>query len=163
MVEQGMFWNTTLDASWGWVAGLIDGEGCISIQDNQLDLKVSNTHEPTLTRFKEIVNVGTVYDVTSSKSIGTRPIFQWTARGRESRVVIRHCLPVLVTKREQAKLGIDYQGLVDLSSSYREVPFGLWTKRKELAARIKSFNSSKGSRNRIMKDLGWDKKEPEAT
>lgn len=99
------------DTQAAWVAGIVDGEGCIGIfkarKSYRLTLAVSMTHKPTIERLKSLLKVGSI---THNKSASSKWKDSWSLHisGEDAVAVIRRLLPYLFTKRAQADLAIEY-------------------------------------------------------
>lgn len=95
-----------------WAAGFMDGEGCIYIayrttQDQYvLTVSVANTHLSSLERFKAIVGVGRIHSARQQREPHHKPLFMWSASSKQAETMLRLLLPFLVTKQEQAKVGL---------------------------------------------------------
>jgi hypothetical protein len=101
-----------------YVAGIIDGEGHISLSRDKaryrLRLAVKSTCEELATWLATVANVGTVrvYRDKRQTKVGTRQVIhEWRVFTQQARVVLELVLPHLIVKREQARLAIEYQGL----------------------------------------------------
>lgn len=102
---------------YAWVAGLIDGEGCIDarsvwnkrtgVRNYDLRVRVEMTHKATIEAIKSITKVGALWP-RSDKRPHRRPIYQWACWDKEAAWVLRRCLPFLVTKKAEAILGIEF-------------------------------------------------------
>jgi len=100
-----------------WLAGIIDGEGCISIshywhkikQYDKYDLKllISMTHKATIQRVKSIAGVGVIYPIPPSGK-KKRMQYRWVAYGHQAASVLRLCLPFMTTKKEEAILALEF-------------------------------------------------------
>jgi len=92
-----------------WLAGLIDGEGCIQIHQQrgrpncrdqfQLDLSVGMMTSEAVQRAHAITGLGSCHQQN-------RGVWDWSVRGRQTAEFLRAIYPYLVTKRRQAALGI---------------------------------------------------------
>lgn len=92
-----------------WLAGLIDGEGCIQIHRQrraagtcdafQLDLSVGMMTREAVERAHAITGLGSCHQQN-------RGVWDWSVRGRQTSELLRALYPFLVTKRRQAALGI---------------------------------------------------------
>jgi hypothetical protein len=49
-----------------WAAGLFEGEGCITETNDTLTLRLNNTDESLVQRFRDYVDIGTVYGALSA-------------------------------------------------------------------------------------------------
>src|ERR1700690_1309405 len=104
----------------GYLAGIVDGEGCISIYISKRWDKRQNKHvyRPVLEisvyqADKRLIDWlmfhygGAQYEHTMKNS--SRPGFQWTApRGKAREPFILEMLPHLLLKKEQALLALEY-------------------------------------------------------
>lgn len=103
-----------------WVAGIVDGEGCIHIRKNaptaaskhksvlfDLVLKVSMTDETTVRRLHDLLEVGSV-TVDDKKPEGHKTSYNWTCRTGDAQQVLRKLYPYLLTKRHEALRAIEF-------------------------------------------------------
>ena len=105
---------------WAYLAGIIDGEGSITISlqrrtgrpnDFQLRLAVKMMHEITIRSLKSIAGVGRARkDKYGSRTLG-KDVWEWVAVDRNAASVIRHCMLFLITKREQARVALAFHEL----------------------------------------------------
>ena len=104
-------------AQWGWMAGILDGEGWIGIKiartkrgflDSQLLVQVAMTHQKTVQRLKELSHTGFIRQNKKRKP-QHKTQYRWTCYGIGAASVLRLCLPWLITKKEHALLGLDFQ------------------------------------------------------
>jgi hypothetical protein len=107
-----------LDTDAAWLAGLIDGEGCISVVRQVrpdrpsvrywIQLRLQMTHFPTLERVQELTGIGKVHPRKSHvPEIGKQPWY-WNVASREAADVLKAVLPYLVTKRIEAELAMEF-------------------------------------------------------
>lgn len=105
MTENAMTPNEKL----AYLAGLIDGEGCISTScgtNSSVRIAVSMC-TPQGPQFMAEVFGGSIRLQAMSKSaFGRRPQYRWEARACKAEVVIRALLPYLREKREQAEVAL---------------------------------------------------------
>lgn len=132
--------------SWAYAAGILDGEGSISISATNLltsagnvykgyDLKVmiSNTDVGLMNWFK--ANFGGVWYAggQNSKVAQTKPCYRWILTDYAAmELFILAVLPYMLIKREQAKLALEYIRLKGAKNP---------PKREELHQRCKALNS----------------------
>lgn len=103
-----------------WLAGLIDGEGCISLTRRspqrkhrcvspsyRLILKVSMCHLDTVRRCREITGLGTLHMQDAQKAHYSSA-YTWFCNATDAELVIEAVLPWLVTKREEALVALDF-------------------------------------------------------
>lgn len=108
-----------------WLAGLVDGEGCIFIkgvppaqcgprQKNwsfALWVKVGMCHEPTIRKIQEITGVGSIPNPPKVNIKKQSVPWSWIANGRESGAVLRLIRPYMVTKAGEADVGLAFDAL----------------------------------------------------
>ncbi len=119
-----------------YIAGLIDGEGCISVEIkrgiHQLSIIVGMTDANALhviaTRFGN--NVRGPYN---SMRFGTRPIYNWSASGGKAVEMLETLLPYLVVKRSQAELALTFP----LGTSGTPTTDVAWNRREHIAQELK--------------------------
>jgi len=92
-----------------WVAGIIDGEGCITafLQQGGIKgrLQVLMVHKPTIKRLHELTGEGNVYKHSHTLASG-RSGWLWIVSSQKARRVLSYVLPYMITKRNQAELYI---------------------------------------------------------
>jgi hypothetical protein len=90
-----------------YTAGIIDGEGCLSIVANQPVLVVVNRHWLMLERLRMAFG-GSIYPMTNGTCRGwnARPCYQWRLGGPALRQLLREldALALLIIKEEQAQI-----------------------------------------------------------
>jgi hypothetical protein len=100
---------------WAYLAGIVDGEGCIStlvltrkngVVDYQLRLSVANT-SPALMQWLTEKLGGNVAKREKKLKPTHRVRYEWYAPSRDIIPILQSMLPYLVIKGEQAKLGIE--------------------------------------------------------
>lgn len=101
-----------------WVAGIIDGEGCVSINKScksksktkpqythfSLRLRVTMVHKPTILRLQELCG-GIVYCPKLQKA-SYRVAWGWCLSGSAVTPVLDAIAPYSVTKREEIAFGL---------------------------------------------------------
>jgi hypothetical protein len=105
-----------------WVAGIIDGEGCISIQvkpatkpgrvspSHSLFLKVTMGDQPTIERLRDILGVGSVHR-QNVRGDRVNEAWAWWTASRKAHAVLVAIRPYLVTKAHEADLGLEFLSL----------------------------------------------------
>ena len=104
-----------------WCAGIMDGEGCISVNRSapnsskgevstkySLRVVVSMIHLPTIERLKSILG-GRILPQKSGSVEKRRMRAMWSATDPAG--VLRQLIPYLVCKQAEARLGIEYAAL----------------------------------------------------
>jgi hypothetical protein len=119
------------DHQTGYMAALIDGEGCILISrrasasdrghiSHQVTVHIANTSE-TLMQWL-IANFTGRY-TSSRRAIGNqRECFTWRITGRLACQILRHVRPHMVVKARQADLAIEFQDRLNTYNAGRWKP-----------------------------------------
>jgi len=106
------------DAEIGWVAGIVDGEGCILIENAtsrfrgrdypglRLCLRVGNTDPRLILKLEALFGGGHVRRMPGRNR--RRALFTWNVSSRRAADVVRLIFPHLVIKREQAELALAF-------------------------------------------------------
>jgi len=96
------------EAECGYVAGLIDGEGCIHIpQTGCTRLEVTNTYLPVLEWLRD--TFGGITRSCGGKGKGrTKPCYHWQIVGRSALDVLQMAYPFMRIKSPQARLALDF-------------------------------------------------------
>jgi len=99
----------------GYIAGMVDGEGCIKFtvpasyngykRTNYFILTISNTNKESLTWIQSKLNCGNLYEETASpKHKRTKPCFIFRIASRlQIALVLKALLPYLIIKKDKAK------------------------------------------------------------
>jgi hypothetical protein len=96
-----------------WAAGIIDGEGYITVRithtSYSLLVRVAMTSEVTVQRLQAIFGCGGLRSETRRKD--DKRVFVWSACGGDAAQVLETIQPYLVTKRREAQMARAYAGL----------------------------------------------------
>lgn len=84
-----------------WVAGFVDGEGCIHYLKNCPTLTVTQAEIEPLSRMRQIFKVGRIY-CQKSKIKNHSDIYRYRVYGANALYVLSLLLPYLTVKRRQA-------------------------------------------------------------
>ncbi len=99
---------TNMDAA--YIAGLIDGEGSITIaesgQDFRLSLTITNTYRPVLEWVQERTG-GSLASRRNDKN--RRPIHVLSINNKRVTQILRKIAPYMIIKRQQAQIALDFQ------------------------------------------------------
>lgn len=110
---------TPTDTECAWAAGIIDGEGCLTIRarepvkpgtwsvSHSLFLKVTMGHKPTVERLAEMFGVGSVH-MQDSRGERLNASWTWWVASRKAHVVLLAVRPYLVTKAHEADIGLEF-------------------------------------------------------
>lgn len=160
----------------GWTAGIIDGEGSVSIYPTKhagerngyrIVVRVSNTDRRMVEKLSMLWG-GSIHITRQNSSLGYRPINVWTVGSKTALFMLKAVVPALVTKRDQARIAIELQervihkmgyeylvsdkkrrGMFDgsvITPSEMEV-------RKKLYQAVKEMNTRRIHRNGVKPDL----------
>lgn len=103
-----------------WAAGLIDGEGCITVDriranrkrgevrvKHRLKLRVQMTHPATVNRLADIFCRGSVLSPRRSTELSADKVC-WSVQGSNAYHCLVRLVPYLFTKRAEAELAIEF-------------------------------------------------------
>jgi hypothetical protein len=112
--------NILTETEKAYLAGLMDGEGCITIikckparraanPSYSLQTSINNTDERVLRYCKEVTGVGSItfFQVTKKKPTW-KNLWNWNLRKQDTLDFLIQILPYLITKKRQAELAIEY-------------------------------------------------------
>lgn len=136
------------DAELGWVAGIIDGEGCLNIHRRRAEdsndlrndsyafmLKVTMGDLETIERLHSLMNRGTVQDHTG-RGTNINRSWSWLCCAHQAESVLNRVKPFLVTKKREAEVALRFLKLAQIGwigdgkGNPRLSPEVLKTKRK---------------------------------
>ena len=90
-----------------YIAGFVDGEGCLSIGANgSVSIGIVNTSKCTLDFILKVLNIGVIQD---RKQIVNKRQYVYRAYGENCMTIINLLLPYLIEKKDQALLLIEYR------------------------------------------------------
>jgi hypothetical protein len=102
-----------------YLAGLIDGEGCISILSHTqngrlkhtLNLKISSSDLAVLNYLRDKYEMGYVSCSAKDGANGEncRAVYAWGASSQKARILIEMAMPYMLIKKEQADIAIKFQ------------------------------------------------------
>ena len=106
-----------------WLAGLVDGEGCIGIWRQTLKgnrsgytyrsaIEIANTNRPILEAIEKIVD-GWVCIKDARKNRAHKVLHVLLVRPRAVKRVLEHIAPFLIVKKRQADLVIEFRRLME--------------------------------------------------
>lgn len=136
-------------AECAWTAGIIDGEGTITVvprkrTDNacvnhgySMRVQVSNTDQAMILKLKSIWG-GSFYLRVENRERRS-DVYHWTLAAQQGLAMLKLILPYLVTKSAVAKVCMEFQESLGPRGTYRpEAPQIL--RREELFAQVKQLN-----------------------
>jgi hypothetical protein len=103
------------DTDLAWAAGIIDGEGCISLNQEKrtqylLRLTVTNTNLLLLTRIQELFG-GNICPMKRYQD-HWKDRWQWDLKAAKAERALRAVLPYLVAKRQEADIALQARALI---------------------------------------------------
>ena len=107
-----------METIYAYLAGIIDGEGCISIRKCKQGkyiyfkpmIEVSMTHRPTIEFVAKTFGNSVWYEVRAIYR--HKKIYKWRATGTNVIPILKNILPYLITKREQAIVALEMANLL---------------------------------------------------
>ena len=105
------------DKELGYVAGIVDGEGTIGISyrtnrsgngSYSLFLAVKMCNQKVVERIREFTGLGNIIHCPSYNN-RWREQWRWQVNGKEAKSILDMLWPLLVEKKEQALLAIEFQ------------------------------------------------------
>ena len=145
-----------LDAAWS--AGVIDGEGCITILFHparvryrtlsdryQLVLKVTMCCQKTVSHLYELFGVGSTSSHIPKKGVRESISFSWTCNVRQAEYVLGIIRPYLITKADEADVALEFLTLPLAKRGGRkgskQIPSELQAARKSCFLRIRALKT----------------------
>lgn len=103
-----------------WAAGFYEGEGTIYLSRTSPRMYVTQVNVEPLSRFREVLGVGTVRGPYQQKNPGSQPIYKYTVNGLEKvQAIIAMIWPWLSDRRRaQATKVLTVVSLTPLSWHY---------------------------------------------
>jgi hypothetical protein len=140
------------ELNWARLAAFIDGEGCISITRSKrkgytnlqyhLEVIVSGT-DPRLHEWLQNNFSGAVYliknAVTSYRS--NKVCQSWRMFNTRAVVILEHCLPYFIMKREQAEIGLAFMRLKVKGSQGKKISIVELQAHEDLRNKLRAINS----------------------
>jgi len=143
-----------------WAAGLIDGEGCISIRKSKPNIEygeknyvynatltVGMTHLPTVEKLNTIFPGYMQCCIRENENWKTQ--IRWYAKNIELLGILQTLLPYLICKKDDAKTTIEFL-MLPKATSFKETPSWLLLRREELYQQAKN-NKKYEFKNDILK------------
>lgn len=140
-----------------WAAGVVDGEGCITISrqrggaggrinvHHRLYLKVTMGHKPTVERLRSILGVGSIQEQRSTK--GHNTAWSLWIGGNQAADTIRRLRPFLFTKSAEADVALEFAVLPrhlvgGRDDNRKRLPASLIAKRESCFERLRDLKPS---------------------
>ncbi|MGF6692968.1 hypothetical protein M2318_003045 [Metapseudomonas resinovorans] len=132
------------DLDLAYLAGLIDGEGCFSIQKTPAAsryfpiLSVGMTHHPTMQWYTD--KLGALLDTIPPEHDGYLPKLRARVSGKRLVALCALLVPFLITKREQAEEVVRFGETYIPQGMRKAHPEWVYRKREVIQQRIKQLN-----------------------
>jgi len=131
-----------------YAAGLVDGEGCISLRRQRqlagqsgngygLQVTIVNTKVSMICWLKQ--HFGALYGVR--RCVRYRSMYEWYVCGKQAAQFVEAILPYLVVKREQAQVVIDFMEIGGYYKRGQPFPPDVVAKREALKQRLHVLNA----------------------
>ena len=135
-----------------WIAGIIDGEGCIFIKKRvrsdgkckfhgyQMGITVGNTDRRMIDRLKFLTGFGSIHEVIEKRESRNRKSYIWITGAKNGFIFLSKIKDYLICKKEQAEIALQIQSLISNSRNYvkeeiKNLQDDLYLKMKELNRR----------------------------
>lgn len=98
----------------GYIAGLLDGEGCLGLYvykggNKKANMSVANTYRPVLAWACKKMECGSIRKYKNKRQWATKPCFQWTISSQPHiKEVLKTLLPFLQIKKDKATSIINF-------------------------------------------------------
>lgn len=105
-----------------WFAGILDGEGTISIKLDKRDttyhlrVEIEMSCEETIKKCKTIFGSGSIH--SRQRNERNKKIYLWCVSGSEAFYTLKAAIPYMVTKKSQADCGIKFFTAVGDKTSF---------------------------------------------
>lgn len=155
-----------------WLAGIVDGEGCIHIRQNlpserskhrspmySLVLKVSMCHKKTIEHIRQIVGMGHI-----SRNAVANPLHQegwaWYAMSKQAGEILHTIRPYLVTKAAECDAALEFLCLPPGKGGRACVPTNLLEKRQYYYHLLRAMKPRRGGRGGGFPPISLDTPNP---
>lgn len=133
------------DIQIGYIAGLLDGEGCIRIRSNGkngngvVSVHIASTDLNVLQNLQQLTSLGFIYQSRKKKYKASvaRALYSWEFSPKDAFTLLMLVKEHLIIKKDQAELAIKFQELVNMDK--RKPTQDNLDKRIELASNIQSL------------------------
>lgn len=148
----GQFWNGQSEPLIGYLAGLIDGEGCIYIgrtyakaitgrkPDSRqylfLSVSITSTTLPLMLWLKD--NFGGSFRSKRVRKQGWKECYGWRLMSQQAAGLLRRVLPYLIIKKEQAEVALEFQDRLSCNHGH-EVTEEEMTRRATLKKKLEEL------------------------
>src|SRR5262252_6773069 len=132
-----------------YIAGIVDGEGCVMLTTNQnctqLSVQVTMTHQPVIVWLAERLATKVSQYKSSPKPAHHKPQYSVKIVGRRAVALLARLLPYLIVKEPQARLGLEYGETIGQWPGAVTVPLtdAVRAQRLALKARMHELNGQR--------------------
>lgn len=119
--REGSSTENMTNEEWAYIAGLLDGEGCIYISKNRpskrtrtvnpfyrLYVVISNTHLGAMVWLHNQLGGSLAQQKATRTSFSSNPIWNWRLSTRQAARFLEAVLPYLRIKKEQAEVALEF-------------------------------------------------------
>ena len=119
-----------------WLAGFIDGEGCIAInyqhhkdgrKKHYLSLRITQKFAEPLLKIKEIYGGSVCYTHTKKNKT-----YEHITASIKAETILRDVLPYLTVKKAQAELALKFRNIKRGSKGHVPTPQDVWEQREAM-------------------------------
>lgn len=120
-----------------YIAGLFDGEGCITIRQHTkrdgrvqhyISLNITNIYKPLLESLKELF--GGVVRIKPKSQLGNLQVYTWELNGIMCSEFINSIITHSIIKQEQLQVGLDF--IATMSNTRSKLPTHVLAQREQL-------------------------------
>ena len=130
------------DYFYPWLAGFVDGEGCLGVYNYthspSCRITISNTNLETILYIKKYLGGRKRERRLSSAGEKRKPVYQLCFTGKDAQAILKLIYPYLITKHEQAKLLLSMN--FNKSGECKRLTTEEKNKRNIIQMRIKKLN-----------------------
>ena len=107
--------NELTEAELGYLAGLLDGEGCINITKDgpryyKLQVTFSQTNEALLSHWQQRTGIGKVY-LKPVRGRNRSDCWEWHMNHQRAATLLRAILPYVILKKQEATVAIEFMDM----------------------------------------------------
>ena len=125
-----------------YMAGIVDGEGCIAINGSehkqQLVVTVANSNEPLIRWIA--LHFGGHTNINYSENEKHRNSYCWRLYGHQTEGFLKSILPYLIVKKSQAELVLEFLKILSPAGGRTLVTDEFWMIRDGFIQQLKQLN-----------------------
>jgi hypothetical protein len=108
--------NALTETQKAYLAGLIDGEGCITIIGHNgsgaASVIINMTAKDLIYYWHGVTGLGSIYENKHENKPNWRPTYQWQIRSRQACDFLKEIYDYLILKKDQADIVFEFMALV---------------------------------------------------